>query len=60
MNFRRWDRAGSGQVNLADLNGFLGPETPQEEDLKEFDEDKNGLYSLKEFSKAFGIPLGKS
>jgi Ca2+-binding EF-hand superfamily protein len=59
LNFRRWDRSGSGQVNLADLDGFLGPETPKEEDLKEFDEDKNGLYSLQEFAKAFGISLGK-
>ncbi|XP_060553380.1 EF-hand calcium-binding domain-containing protein 14-like isoform X2 [Ruditapes philippinarum] len=57
LNFRRWDRSGSGQVNLADLDGFLGPETPKEEDLKEFDEDKNGLYSLQEFAKAFGISL---
>ncbi|XP_053394866.1 uncharacterized protein LOC123524404 isoform X1 [Mercenaria mercenaria] len=56
-NFRRWDRAGTGQVNYDVLDGFLGPQTPKEEDLKPYDEDNNGLYSLAEFAKAFGISL---
>lgn len=59
INFRRWDRGSTGQVNYNILNGYLGPQTPKEEDLKPFDEDGNGLYSLQEFAKAFGITLRK-
>lgn len=57
LNFLRWDRAGAGQVDYRTLPDYLGPQVPNEEDLKSFDEDHNGLYSLKEFAKAFGFPI---
>ncbi|XP_041358566.1 EF-hand calcium-binding domain-containing protein 14-like isoform X2 [Gigantopelta aegis] len=53
--FNRWDVKGNGLVDPKGLSNFLGPAAPSEDDLKPFDENGDGKYSLEEFANALGI-----
>ena len=35
---------------------YLGPAAPSQDDLKPFDKNNDGKYSLEEFANALGIP----
>ena len=46
-------------MNYDDLPGYLGPNTPDEDKLKKFDANNDGLYSLAELAAAFGYSMGR-
>ncbi|KAL3869715.1 hypothetical protein ACJMK2_042365 [Sinanodonta woodiana] len=52
--FLNWDEDGSGLVHYDSLQNYLGPFTPDETQLKLFDFNHDGLYSLDEFKVALG------
>ncbi|XP_046544750.1 EF-hand calcium-binding domain-containing protein 14-like isoform X2 [Haliotis rubra] len=55
MFFNRWDRQGDGRVDPGILPDFLGPAAPNKEQLKPFDADSDGKYTIKEFAAALGF-----
>ncbi|KAL4235839.1 metal ion binding [Mactra antiquata] len=56
--FRNWSMTNGGkEVDYRDLQGFLGPNTPDEDILKSYDTNHNGLYSLDEFAEALGFDI---
>ncbi|KAJ8305293.1 hypothetical protein KUTeg_015838 [Tegillarca granosa] len=55
LGFRRWDRSGEGLVDPNDLPDYLGPNTPDPEELKKYDVNGDNLYSIEEFEAALGI-----
>ncbi|KAH3695431.1 uncharacterized protein LOC127862291 isoform X1 [Dreissena polymorpha] len=57
ISFRRWDVQSSGQVDYKELENHLGSNVLAEAEMKKYDEDNNGLYSMQEMAKAFGIVL---
>lgn len=42
-------------VDPYDLPDYLGPYIPDLEELKKYDENGDGLYSMEEFEAALGI-----
>ncbi|XP_067677773.1 EF-hand calcium-binding domain-containing protein 14-like isoform X2 [Haliotis asinina] len=53
--FNRWDRQGDGRVDPDILPDYLGPAAPNKEQLKPFDADSDGKYTINEFAAALGF-----
>ncbi|XP_071119679.1 EF-hand calcium-binding domain-containing protein 14-like isoform X3 [Haliotis cracherodii] len=53
--FNRWDIHGDGKVDPDILPDFLGAAAPSKEQLRPFDADSDGKYTMQEFAAALGF-----